>query len=218
MQSLWKIFAICCFFKLSNAFGGHLIFELPDKEKMCFSEQFTDLVAIIFEYKVIRGGNNDVDVKVTSPNGKVLYKQLKRSSDKISMEASNGEFKFCFSNEFSTFTHKVISFSIQPFDPRSLSEEAGGPQIPTVKVAAEISMDVIHAMMTHVVDFQRRYRLKEALGRHLAEMLNNRTTYWSLFQAVVVLVTGFGQVFVFKTFFTEKRKSTKLETGDQLKK
>ncbi|XP_046577561.1 transmembrane emp24 domain-containing protein 7-like [Haliotis rubra] len=189
--------------------GGDYTFELPDKEKTCFSEIFTDTSKILFEFKVIRGGNNDVNVRVVSPTGKIVYKQEKMSGDIVTMEPTLGEWKYCFNNEFSSISHKTIFFSIRPFNVDSLSKEAGEKQVPTVKVAAEMSMDEIHVMMSHVKEFQTRYRLRESIGRHIAEQLNGRVMWWSLAQAVIVMLTGFGQVMIFKTFFTERRKSSK---------
>lgn len=216
------LFNVCfvCAFLVSSALGkrfvgGDYTFELPDKEKTCFSEIFTDTSKILFEFKVIRGGNNDVDVKVISPAGKIVYKQEKISGDIVTMEPTLGEWKYCFNNEFSSISHKTIFFSIRPFSVDSLSKEAGGKQVPTVRVAAEMSMDEIHVMMSHVKEFQTRYRLRESIGRHIAEQLNGRVMWWSIAQAVIVMLTGFGQVMVFKTFFTERRKSSKLEDAEK---
>ena len=44
-----------------------------------------------------------------SPSGKFLYKETKKQYDQIEQTAAeNGVYEFCFSNEFSTITHKVI--------------------------------------------------------------------------------------------------------------
>ncbi|XP_067681418.1 transmembrane emp24 domain-containing protein 7-like [Haliotis asinina] len=211
-----RLFNVCvlCAFLMSSVYGkkyvgGDYTFELPDKEKTCFSEIFTDTSKILFEFKVIRGGNNDVNARVISPTGKIVYKQEKISGDIVTMEPTLGEWKYCFNNEFSSISHKTIFFSIRPFNVDSLSKEAGEKQVPTVKVASEMSMDEIHVMMSHVKEFQTRYRLRESVGRHIAEQLNGRVMWWSLAQAVIVLLTGFGQVMIFKTFFTERRKTSK---------
>lgn len=188
------------------ASGTALIFELPDKEHYCFSEEFSGTTVgkrFTFQYKVIRGGNNDVDAKVVSPNGLVLYKESRRRDGEFIFDSSKGEFKFCFGNEFSTFTHKIVYFELRNMEISNLAVEAGDA-VPTVKTSAEASCDVIHEQMSSVVSRQRDYRLKEAMGRHLADTMNKGVTWWSVSQTIFILLAGIGQVLLLKTFFTER--------------
>ena len=187
----------------TRAGGSSFMFELPDKENFCVVERFDGPVRYVFEYRVIRGGNNDVDASVKSPNGKVLYNEAKKKRDRFEFETSRGEYTFCFGNEFSTFAHKVVYFSLRPQDLDSLAGEAGVKR-PFVRTSAESSCEGIHETMTHVVEFQRDYRLRESIGRHIAEVLNRIVSWWCLSQGCFVLIAGLGQVFVLKRFFTEK--------------
>lgn len=58
---------------------------------------------------MVTGGNYDVDLELKSPSGKILYQARKKQYDQIEKTADEeGVYEFCFSNEFSTFTHKVI--------------------------------------------------------------------------------------------------------------
>ncbi|XP_059178169.1 transmembrane emp24 domain-containing protein 7-like [Physella acuta] len=184
---------------------------VPAQEKTCFSKTFSQSIKVVFEYSVTAGGNKDIDARIISPNGLVLYKQLKSRGDEVSFNAQNGDFKFCFGNEFSQVTGKRIAFNIRPFDEASLSQEAGDgdKKIPRVRGPLEAFCDNIHFLMTTVVDFQMKYMVRESMGRYVAESLNKRVMWWSLGQSIVIVITGFGQVFVFKKFFTEKRASTK---------
>ncbi|ESO90127.1 hypothetical protein LOTGIDRAFT_192242 [Lottia gigantea] len=201
---IYHLFILLNILPFSCGFGYDFTFELEDNAKTCFSEIYDESELIIFEYRVIRGGKMDVDAKVVSPNGKILYKQKQRQADTYELEPQNGEFKFCFSNEFSTISHKVVFFSIRPKNVKSLSGQLG-IKIPTVKSATETSFDTINEYMNTVYDFQRVYRLKEAIGRHLAENLSTGVLYWSIFQTIIVVSTGFGQVLILKFLFTEKR-------------
>lgn len=63
---------------------------------------------------MITGGHYDVDCRLEDPDGIVLYKEMKKQYDSFTFTASrNGTYKFCFSNEFSTFTHKTVYFDFQ---------------------------------------------------------------------------------------------------------
>lgn len=58
---------------------------------------------------MVTGGNYDVDLELKSPSGKVLYQVTKKQYDQVEKTAEeDGVYEFCFSNEFSTFSHKVI--------------------------------------------------------------------------------------------------------------
>jgi len=71
----------------------------------------------------------------------------------------------------------------------------------------ESSAREIHENLNAVIDYQTHHRLRETQGRHRAEDLNERIMIWSIFVTVAIFMVGFGQVFVLKSFFSEKRPS-----------
>ncbi len=63
---------------------------------------------------MVTGGHYDVDVILTDPKQTVLYKQVKKQYDSFTFTAAiQGEYKACFSNEFSTFSHKLVYIDFQ---------------------------------------------------------------------------------------------------------
>jgi len=190
-----------------SASSAGLTFELPDNEAFCFQEDFEGSHQYILEYRVIAGGNYDVDVTLESPSGKFLYKETRKEHDSFKFETSWGAYKLCFSNEFSTVTHKKVYFSLRPEQHDLLAAE-GGKNVPSVNTFIESSMEKIHSSCTVVVHMQTQYRLNEAKGRNAADTLNLHVQWWSLSQAVVILLTGLGQVFSLRRFFTDKREKT----------
>ncbi|CAL1533884.1 unnamed protein product [Lymnaea stagnalis] len=215
LSKLLVLFGFCVCMCESYIKREAYIIIVPSQEKTCFSKIFTQSIKVIFEYRVIAGGNQDIDTRIISPNGLVIYKELKSKGDEVSFNAQNGDFKFCFSNEFSQVTSKRIAFNIRPFEEASLSEEAGlnkSANLPKVKTALEAFCDNIHFLMTTVMDFQMKYMVRESMGRYIAENLNKRVMWWSFGQSIVIVLTGCGQVLIFKKFFTEKRGSSKPQT------
>ena len=78
---------------------------------------------ILTHFQVITGGQYDVDMELTAPNGQVLYKDVKKQYDSFTWKADQtGIHKFCFSNEFSTFSHKVVYFDFQVGEEKPLIE------------------------------------------------------------------------------------------------
>ncbi|XP_052084367.1 transmembrane emp24 domain-containing protein 7-like isoform X2 [Mytilus californianus] len=189
---------------LSVVFAGELTFELPDNERQCFFEQIEKGVQSTLEFQVISGGQYDVDMELTAPNGQVLYKDVKKQYDSFTWTPDQtGVFKFCFSNEFSTFTHKIVYFDFQVGDEKPLFEQEG--KHATAMTLMETSAVNIHEDLRNILDDQTHHRLREAQGRVFAENLNDRVFYWSLGQSLIILFVGIGQVLVLRSFFTEKR-------------
>jgi len=76
---------------------------------------------------VIDGGNYDVDVMISSQHS-TLYKEEKKQYDQHTWTADDdAEYRFCFSNEFSTLTHKIVYFDFQAGDDDPLRQENKNP-------------------------------------------------------------------------------------------
>ena len=60
------------------------------------------------------GGHYDVDVTVEHPTKRALYKEVKKQYDSFTFTADmTGIYSACFSNEFSTFSHKLVYIDFQ---------------------------------------------------------------------------------------------------------
>lgn len=71
--------------------------------------------------QVVTGGQYDVDVLLEGPNGNSLYQQYKSQFDSHTFVASEtGAYAVCFSNEFSTFSHKVVYMDLVVGEERPL--------------------------------------------------------------------------------------------------
>uniref|UniRef100_A0A8C4WZ65 Transmembrane p24 trafficking protein 7 n=1 Tax=Eptatretus burgeri TaxID=7764 RepID=A0A8C4WZ65_EPTBU len=201
------LFFVPLFGSLRVSSSSELTFELPDNAKQCFYQEAAKDVKSTLEYQVITGGHYDVDCRVEDPDGKILYKETKKQYDSFTWTTSKaGVFKICFSNEFSTFTHKTVYFDLQVGDePPLLPDMANRVTALTQMESACVS---IHEAMKTVIDYQTHHRLREAQGRSRAEDLNMRVLFWSLGETVALLSISLGQVLLLKSFFTDKRPST----------
>ncbi|XP_002732658.1 transmembrane emp24 domain-containing protein 7-like [Saccoglossus kowalevskii] len=186
-----------------------LTFELQDADDLCFYEQFVTGGKYVFEYQVLKGGKLDVDVLITSPRGKHVYEGKKQKSDKTVFDTGNGIFSFCFSNRFSAFTHKIVYFSLRSQNIASLAARAGRLRRPTVMTSVEASMEQINQDLQETLEYQTAYRLRELSGRSFAEDMSLSVLSWSVICAVLIFITGVGQVIILKTFFTHTHTSQK---------
>jgi len=193
---LWCLF-------ISAAKGIELTFELPDNANQCFYEEIPEGQESTVEMQVVTGGQYDVDMRIESPTGKELYKDVRKQYDSFTWKAdTTGAYKVCFSNEFSTFSHKIVYMDWIVGDREKLPNIENRLSAMTL---LETSSEGIRERLKLIDDYQTHHRLREATGRKRAEDLNERVMYWSFGQTVVVLLIGIGQVFVLRSFFTDKR-------------
>ncbi|XP_005796202.1 transmembrane emp24 domain-containing protein 3-like [Xiphophorus maculatus] len=200
----------CFLLHVALVFGTELTFELPDNDKQCFYEELYKDVKFDIDFQVISGGNYDVDCFVTDPQNNVLYNERKKQYDSFShTTAMEGVYKVCFSNEFSTFTHKIVYMDFRHGEEQPLLEKMSRS---TALTQLESSCVAIHEVLKVVADSQTWYRLREAQDRTKAEHLFERVTYWSIGETVLLFVIGVGQVMLLRSFFSERKGSVATTT------
>ncbi|KAK1327753.1 hypothetical protein QTO34_012659 [Cnephaeus nilssonii] len=154
--------------------------------------------------QVISGGHFDVDCSVQDPLGSTIYRETRKQYDSFTHQAAHtGAYRFCFSNEFSTFSHKTVYFDFRVGDEPPILPEMGSKV--TALTQMESACVTIHEALRTVIDSQTHYRLREAQDRARAEDLHSRVSYWSLGETLALCVVGVSQVLLLKSFFTEKR-------------
>jgi len=182
-----------------------LTFELPEHDKQCFYEELEEDVKFDIDFQVISGGNYDVDCFVTDPQDVTLYNEKKKQYDSFShTTAMRGTYKVCFSNEFSTFTHKIVYLEFRHGDEEPLLPGMSRTSALTQLESTSVS---IHEILKVVTESQNWHRLREAHDRTKAEHLLERVTYWSIGETVLLFVIGIGQVILLRSFFTDKKGS-----------
>lgn len=98
----------------SATLATSLTFKLSAHDKSCF---FADVAnkgsKVAFYFAVQAGGSFDVDYSVTGPNERIVFEGKKeRQGDFVFTAETQGEYRFCFNNEFSTLTDKTVDFEI----------------------------------------------------------------------------------------------------------
>ncbi|XP_054721699.1 transmembrane emp24 domain-containing protein 7-like [Uloborus diversus] len=191
---------------ISSVITVELTFELPDNAKQCFHEEIPAGEKATVEFQVVTGGHYDVDAILESPSGQIIYQTSRKQSDMIAFTADQtGVFKICFSNEFSTFSHKLVYMDFLVGEEKPLP---GIGEHLTAMTKLETSSSNVHEHLNTVLDYQTHHRLMEAQGRKRAEELNARVMYWSLMETFLIIFIGVGQVMVLKNFFSEKKRTS----------
>lgn len=182
--------------------------ELRDRDKFCMWEEFPDDDKYIFEFKVMRGGNKDVDGYIISPEKKIPYRVTRLPKGFHLFKATNGTFEFCVSNEFSSLANKIVYFSVHR------QQKLNRAFLPGKKSKAptlfEALTENIYKNLNAIVYHQKYFRRKESSITDDAEYLSKRVGWWSFMQAVIILITGFGQVVYMRKFFDYIPKNVKI--------
>lgn len=206
---LYSFIFLILIFKIEKIKSVQLTFELPDNERQCFYEDIKKGEETIVEYQVITGGNYDVDMILKTPSKRILYQDQKKQYDSFKFTTDeSGEYEVCFSNEFSTFTHKLVFMDWQIGTYEQQQQELLGVNSATISGAMtlmETSVQTIHDKMSNIQDDQKYYQVREAQDREHAEELNTRIQVWSLAQLLVILFVGILQISIIRSFFSKRR-------------
>jgi len=199
MKTLFSIVFLYCLINLGQAY----FITVDAHAEECFFEKTTAGTKLGLTFEVAEGGFLDIDVTVTGPDGKSVYKGAKETNGKYTFVAHmDGVYKFCFSNQMSTMTPKIIMFSI----------EAGEPVKPEDKEENEKHKNKLEDMiqelslaMTAVKHEQEYMEVRERIHRAINDSTNSRVVLWAFFESFVLVAMTVGQIYYLKRFFEVRR-------------
>eukprot|EP00056_Hartaetosiga_gracilis_P014559 m.240835 g.240835 ORF g.240835 m.240835 type:complete len:206 (+) comp16165_c0_seq1:303-920(+) len=176
--------------------------EVDAHAEECFFEMLTTGKKVGLMFQVAEGGFLDIDVKIVDPNSKIIYSGERESDGKYTFGAHmDGEYRFCFSNEMSTMTSKLVVFSI------NLGGDEG-----FVKDDLEGKHDKLHDMVEELAESvmavkreQDYMTIRERTHRMINDSTNSRVVWWSFFETLVLIVMTLGQVYYIHRFFEVKQ-------------
>lgn len=200
-----------------------LKFELEDSRIDCFYEDIQipgDNFDVVFY--VIDGGNKDVDFEVLNPKKEILAKKVKKQSAEINLKAiEKGVYAFCFSNEFSSFSHKLVYFEFNTDSGNKALEQKSRDKKEKIEAAAkstevtmtsmESSIKYIIKNSQHSVKFLKLFRKWAWYSDwHAGNLLYNVNVNSAAIVSAVVIVS-LVQTFALRRMFSDKKSSNKYE-------
>jgi len=174
----------------------------------CFFDRAVAGVKLGLIFEVVEGGFLDIDVKITGPDGKTIYQGDRETNGKYTFAThTEGVYKYCFSNQMSTMTPKIVMFTMEI----SETGNAGtGIKHPVANMTAdhnklEEMVSELSNALTGVKHEQEYMEVRERIHRAINENTNSRVVLWSFFEAAVLLTMTIGQVYYLKRFFEIRR-------------
>ncbi|KAF2436932.1 supernatant protein factor, C-terminal domain-containing protein [Tothia fuscella] len=185
-----------------------LTYKMQPNEKACF---FTDVAQkgakIAFYFAVQSGGSFDIDYTVIGPNERVVMKgEKERQGDFVFTANDVGEFRFCFNNEMSTYTEKLVDFEIAvENEPRAQipSKQGSTPEQTSV---LEESILKLSSQLSTINRQQKYFRTRENRNFSTVRSTESRIFRFSMVEALMMVSMAGLQVFIVRFFFQGARK------------
>lgn len=203
-----SVLLVACLLLVSmkSALGYYVVVDAHADE--CFFEKLTSGTKLLLTFEVIEGGFLDIDVTITGPDQKEIYRGDRESSGKTTFSAHmDGTYTMCFSNKMSTMTPKMVMFTLDTGDTPKLDASTGaaGENVTLHHNKLEELVAELSASLTNVKHEQEFMEVRERIHRAINENTNSRVVMWSCFEAFILLAMAFGQVYYLKRFFEVRR-------------
>ncbi|KAF8337338.1 emp24/gp25L/p24 family/GOLD-domain-containing protein [Cantharellus anzutake] len=181
-------------------------------ERLCFYadvDKAGEKIAV--SWRVQAGGTFDIDWEIIDPNGwSLLSGEREHQGDFILTANHVGEYTFCFENDMSTITHKLVDFDIMvESEPRRESPARPG-QISEKTSALDESIWRLRGSLTSIERQQRYFHTRETRGFSVVKSTQNRIFWYAVLDCCAIITMAVIQIYVLQTFFTTTGKKYKV--------
>ncbi|CAG9325899.1 unnamed protein product [Blepharisma stoltei] len=197
-------------FLLSSVSALH--FYLTEGYEKCFILDVPDQTVVLGEYNLLDPPPEDapdqgVNLKITDPNGVIIHQRLVRSAGKFSFTSqTSGQNRICLLPTSSSWfgTSKKIRFDLGMDNTREKIHHEHLASKEQVTHLGEI-VTAVNERLSEIVKGQNYAREKEALFKDESEQVNSRILWFTIFQTVVILVSGVWQIWSLRRFFISRK-------------
>jgi len=203
---------IFLFHLLRPARASALTTAIAANERLCFYADVDKAGEKIgFYFAVQSGGSFDIDFEVKDPNEKVLLDgSRERQGDYVLTANTVGEYSFCFENDMSTLTEKLIDFDIMVESEPRREPPAKPGQISEQTSALEESVFRLNGMLMNIKRTQKYFHTREARGFYTVKSTQNRLFWYAILECAGIIGMAVFQVYVLQTFFTKTGRRYKV--------
>jgi len=185
---------------------------IAPNERLCFYADVDKAGEKIgFYFAVQSGGSFDIDFDIKDPNEKVILDgNRERQGDYVLTANIVGEYSFCFENDMSTLTEKLLDFDIMvESEPRREAPAKPG-QISEQTSALEESVFRLNGMLMNIKRTQKYFHTREARGFYTVKSTQGRLFWYAVMECAGIVGMAVFQVYVLQTFFTKTGRKYKV--------
>lgn len=221
-------------FSIEFVVGTKTIFDVADSELTitvnpgmieCYYQKATTGETLEIEYQVTDATFGDVEIQhdldinfqLYSPQGRELISDFKQpdAMHRINVK-EEGDYKLCFDNTYSTFSHKTVYFEVyvdsgtdqEDWFADGFNDFTFSPEIVYNDTTDQIKNSIakVKDHLSKVKHFQDQLRAIETRDRNLQEHNFTRVNQFSMVIICVMVIVGAVQVLMLKSLFEEKSK------------
>ncbi|OAX41772.1 hypothetical protein K503DRAFT_684668 [Rhizopogon vinicolor AM-OR11-026] len=213
MISLFLLCSCLLFLSLPRpARSSALTTAIAANERLCFyvdADKAGEKIG--FYFAVQAGGSFDIDFDVKDPNEKVILDgKRERQGDYVLTANTVGEYSFCFENDMSTLTEKLVDFDIMvESEPRREAPAKPG-QVSDHTSALEESTFRLSSLLLNIKRTQKYFHTRENRGFSLVKSTQNRLFWYMVLECLGVVGMAIFQVYILQTFFTKTGRRYKV--------
>lgn len=188
-----------------------IMVRVEPRTSECFYIDFRIGEMLHVDHIITSGGIYDIEIRVTSPSGLELFRQVSifpDGSDKdsrIFIAQENGRYEVCFDNHMSRWTSKVVEFYYG-------KEASAGKGVNTKNMLkkdhlgrTEADIGEIASQLMEVRNMQRSFFHREQSARETQESAQSWVYYGALLETMLlVAVTAAKIMFIRRLFKTRK--------------
>ncbi|CAH1785565.1 unnamed protein product [Owenia fusiformis] len=207
------VILLACIFKICECIEADFTVVVKAAGRECFYQHVNEGVNIELEYQVVEGGDLDINFVLSSPSGKVILTEIRRTDGIHRHESTEtGEYTLCLDNTFSRFSQKLVFFELitdeeSEDELQSWDELTGAEELMEVKLEVfKEKMDILKKNLQKTEQLQNIFKIYEAQDRSIMEDNFMRVNTWSGINLAVMITVGVIQVLMIRNLFEDKSK------------
>jgi protein ERP2 len=196
----------------SGVAASALSTAIAANQRLCFHADVDKAGEKIgFYFAVQSGGSFDIDFEVKDPDDKVVLDGLReRQGDYILTANKVGEYSFCFENDMSTLTEKLVDFDIMVESEPRREAPAKVSQLSDHTSALEESIYKLNTMLISVERTQKYFHTRENRGFSTVASTQNKIFWYAVMESLAIIAMAVFQVYILQTFFTQTGRRYKV--------
>lgn len=198
-----------------------LTFQVEPKSQQCIFAKFNAGDSVECKVMVVRGGKQDIRLRVENPYAATMFEQLLVSNvDSTTGEMLtspiekgynfiapvDGDYKFCTDNRMSRWTAKVVALFLTSQE-HSDGVPSNGPPGDRPKELQDMqtTAERMRFMLDELKEQQAHRHARDVAHRVTVETSNSRTMWYSLLEILVVAGVCGGQIMLVRSWFPATR-------------